>query len=37
MIGGSQKATMIPPGLAFASISEKAGRVMKIEAAALLL
>jgi aspartate aminotransferase-like enzyme len=24
MIGGSQKATMIPPGLAFASISEKA-------------
>ena len=25
MIGGSQKATMIPPGLAFASISDKAG------------
>lgn len=24
MIGGSQKATMIPPGLAFASVSEKA-------------
>jgi aspartate aminotransferase-like enzyme len=29
MIGGSQKATMIPPGLAFASISEKASRVME--------
>jgi len=29
MIGGSQKATMIPPGLAFASISEKALRVME--------
>jgi aspartate aminotransferase-like enzyme len=29
MIGGSQKATMIPPGLAFASISDKAGRVME--------
>ena len=29
MIGGSQKATMIPPGLAFASISEKAGRAME--------
>src|SRR5271166_1860474 len=29
MIGGSQKATMIPPGLAFASISEKAARVME--------
>jgi aspartate aminotransferase-like enzyme len=29
MIGGSQKATMIPPGLAFASISEKAAKVME--------
>jgi len=29
MIGGSQKATMIPPGLAFASVSEKASRVME--------
>lgn len=29
MIGGSQKATMIPPGLAFASISDKAARVME--------
>jgi len=29
MIGGSQKATMIPPGLAFASVSEKAGRRSK--------
>jgi len=29
MIGGSQKATMIPPGLSFASISEKAARVME--------
>jgi aspartate aminotransferase-like enzyme len=29
MIGGSQKATMIPPGLSFASISEKASRVME--------
>jgi aspartate aminotransferase-like enzyme len=29
MIGGSQKATMIPPGLAFASISEKASRLME--------
>src|ERR1700688_2611341 len=29
MIGGSQKATMIPPGLAFASISEKAMRAME--------
>ena len=29
MIGGSQKATMIPPGLAFASISEKAARAME--------
>ncbi|HXP79947.1 MAG TPA: alanine--glyoxylate aminotransferase family protein [Verrucomicrobiae bacterium] len=29
MIGGSQKATMIPPGLAFASISEKASRAME--------
>ncbi len=28
MIGGSQKATMIPPGLAFASISEKAARTI---------
>jgi len=28
VIGGSQKATMIPPGLAFASISEKAWKVM---------
>jgi aspartate aminotransferase-like enzyme len=26
LIGGSQKATMIPPGLAFASVSEKAWR-----------
>ncbi len=29
MIGGSQKATMIPPGLAFASISAKAAGVME--------
>ena len=29
LIGGSQKATMIPPGLAFASISEKASRAME--------
>src|SRR5580704_5028317 len=29
LIGGSQKATMIPPGLAFASISEKAARAME--------
>jgi aspartate aminotransferase-like enzyme len=29
MIGGSQKATMIPPGLAFASISEKAAQAME--------
>lgn len=29
LIGGSQKATMIPPGLAFASVSEKALRVME--------
>jgi aspartate aminotransferase-like enzyme len=29
LIGGSQKATMIPPGLAFASISEKAGLAME--------
>jgi aspartate aminotransferase-like enzyme len=29
MIGGSQKATMIPPGLAFASISEKASLAME--------
>ena len=29
LIGGSQKATMIPPGLAFASISEKALAVME--------
>jgi len=29
MIGGSQKATMIPPGLAFASISNKAAGVME--------
>ncbi len=29
MIGGSQKATMIPPGLAFASISEKAALAME--------
>jgi aspartate aminotransferase-like enzyme len=29
MIGGSQKATMIPPGLAFASISEKAVKAME--------
>jgi aspartate aminotransferase-like enzyme len=28
MIGGSQKATMIPPGLAFASVSEKAWKMM---------
>jgi len=38
MIGGSQKATMIPPGLAFASVSEKAWKGdRKSEAAALLL
>ncbi len=30
LIGGSQKATMIPPGLAFASISDKAARAMEI-------
>jgi aspartate aminotransferase-like enzyme len=29
LIGGSQKATMIPPGLAFASISEKAAQAME--------
>jgi len=29
MIAGSQKATMIPPGLAFASISEKAAKAME--------
>jgi aspartate aminotransferase-like enzyme len=29
MIGGSQKATMIPPGLAFASISDKAAGAME--------
>ena len=29
VIGGSQKATMIPPGLAFASISNKAAGVME--------
>src|ERR1700693_5099135 len=29
MIGGSQKATMIAPGLAFASVSEKASRLME--------
>jgi aspartate aminotransferase-like enzyme len=29
MIGGSQKATMIPPGLAFASVSEKAAQAME--------
>jgi len=29
MIGGSQKATMIPPGLAFASVSEKAAKAME--------
>jgi len=29
MIGGSQKATMIPPGLAFASISDKAAKTME--------
>src|SRR5215469_2611821 len=29
LIGGSQKATMIPPGLAFASISDKAARAME--------
>ena len=29
LIGGSQKATMIPPGLSFASISEKASRGME--------
>src|SRR6202051_4632261 len=29
MIGGLRKATMIPPGLAFASISEKAARAME--------
>ena len=28
MIGGSQKATMVPPGLAFASVSEKAWRII---------
>jgi aspartate aminotransferase-like enzyme len=28
VIGGSQKATMIPPGLAFASVSEKAWKLM---------
>ena len=29
VIGGSQKATMIPPGLAFASVSEKAWKQME--------
>jgi aspartate aminotransferase-like enzyme len=29
MIGGSQKATMIPPGLSYASISEKAAAIME--------
>src|SRR5580692_5760924 len=29
LIGGSQKATMIPPGLSFASISDKAARTME--------
>jgi len=28
VIGGSQKATMIPPGLAFASVSEKGWKIM---------
>ena len=28
LIGGSQKATMIPPGLAFASVSEKAWKMI---------
>ena len=30
MIGGSQKATMIPPGLAFASVSEKAWKTIDV-------
>jgi aspartate aminotransferase-like enzyme len=29
LIGGSQKATMIPPGLAFASVSEKAWKAIE--------
>ncbi|HEV2383518.1 MAG TPA: alanine--glyoxylate aminotransferase family protein [Terriglobia bacterium] len=29
VIGGSQKATMIPPGLAFASVSDKAWKLME--------
>ncbi len=29
VIGGSQKATMMPPGLAFASVSEKAWKVIE--------
>jgi aspartate aminotransferase-like enzyme len=29
MIGGSQKATMIPPGLSFASVSEKAWKTIE--------
>jgi len=29
VIGGSQKATMIPPGLAFASVSDKAWKMME--------
>src|SRR5438093_2887494 len=29
VIGGSQKALMVPPGLAFASVSEKAWRVIE--------
>src|SRR5947207_5088626 len=29
VIGGSQKATMIPPGLAFASVSEKAWKIIE--------
>jgi len=29
MIGGSQKATMVPPGLAFASVSEKAWQAIE--------
>ena len=38
LIGGSQKAVMIPPGLAYLSVSEKAWAAMeKVEKPALLL
>ena len=38
VIGGSQKAVMIPPGLAYLSVSEKAWKAMEdVEESALLL